>query len=156
MARRKKPKKHLVLPDSVYNDLMVAEFINQVMRRGKKTTAQKIIYGAFQEIKNKTKKEPVEIFRLAIGNVSPVLQIKPRRIGGATYQVPVEVKGEKRISLAMKWIVAAAKAKKGKPMKEKLSEELIEASENKGEAVRKKENTHRMAEANRAFAHFAW
>ena len=144
------------MPDSVYNDIMVAKFINQVMSNGKKTIAQKIVYGAFDLIKTQTKKEPVDVFKLAIQNVSPMLEVKPKRVGGATYQVPMEVKGNRRLSLAMKWMITSAKDKKGKAMRFKLADELIEASENKGNSVRKKENVHKMAEANRAFAHFAW
>jgi len=156
MATGLKFKKKVIMPDSVYNDIMVAKFINQVMTNGKKTVAQKIVYGAFDLIKNQTKKNPLEVFRLAIQNVSPVLEVKPKRVGGATYQVPMEVKGNRKLSLAMKWMINSAKDKKGKAMKFKLADELIEASENKGNSVRKKENAHKMAEANRAFAHFAW
>ena len=151
---RGKIKKRETLPDSVYDNIMVAKFINQVMRKGKKTTAIKIIYGAFDIMKEKTKKEPLDVFDLAIQNASPILEVKSKRIGGAVYQVPREVKGERRISLAMRWIIAAAKSKKGKTMKEKIAE-LIAASKNDGAAIKKKNDTHRMAEANRAFAHFA-
>jgi small subunit ribosomal protein S7 len=154
--RRKKKEKRKILPDPVYNSINVSKFINQVMRKGKKTIAKKIVYGAFEILKEKTKKEPLEIFEKAINNTSPLLEVRPRRIGGATYQVPVEVKGERRITLAMRWIIEAAKSKKGRPMKEKLAEELISAANNTGAAVKKKEDTHKMAEANRAFAHFAW
>ena len=153
---RKKIKKHPVAPDPLYNNVTVAKFINQVMRKGKKTIARKIVYGAFDIIKEKTKKEPLEIFNLALENAAPLLEVKSRRIGGATYQVPVEVKGERRLTLAMRWIIMGAKLKKGKPMKEKLAQELIDAANNTGWAVKKKTDTHRMAEANRAFAHFAW
>jgi len=156
MARNKKRNKRIILPDAVYNNVMVQKLINQVMRRGKKTIARKIVYGAFDIIKEKTKKEPLEIFEKAIKNASPLLEIKPKRVGGATYQVPREVKGDRQMTLAMRWIIQAAKSKKGKAMKEKLAEELILASNNEGSAVRKREDTHRMAEANRAFAHFAW
>ncbi len=152
---RGKIKKRKILPDSVYDNIIVAQFINQVMRKGKKTIAIKIIYGAFDIMKEKTKKEPLDVFDLAIQNASPLLEVKSKRIGGAVYQVPREVKGERRISLAMRWIIAAAKSKKGKTMKEKLAEELIAASKNEGSAIKKKNDTHRMAEANRAFAHFA-
>jgi len=156
MAKRKKIKKREILPDLVYNNVKVAKFINQIMRRGKKTIARKIVYRAFDFIKEKTKKDPLEIFEKAIENASPLLEVKPKRVGGATYQVPREVRGDRRMTLAMRWIIKAAKSKKGKSMKEKLAEELISASENEGAAVKKKEDTHRMAEANRAFAHFAW
>lgn len=156
MARQKKRKKHSISPDPLYNSVIVSKFINQIMRRGKKTIAQKIVYRTFEIIKEKTKKDPLEVFDLAIQNASPLLEVKPKRVGGATYQVPREVRGERRITLAMRWIISAAKSKKGKPMREKLAEELILASRNEGAAIKKKEDTHRMAEANRAFAHFAW
>ena len=152
---KKKIKKN-IQPDPIYNNVTVAKFINQVMRRGKKTIARKIVYGAFSIIKEKTKKEPLEVFEQALRNASPLLEVKPKRIGGATYQVPREVKRERRVTLAMRWLIKATKSRKGKPTREKLAEELIEASENRGAAVKKKEDTHRMAEANRAFAHFAW
>jgi len=156
MARSKKKNKRIILPDSVYNNVTVQKLINQIMRRGKKTIARKIVYGAFDIIKGKTKKEPLEVFEKAINNTSPLLEIKPKRVGGATYQVPREVRGDRQTTLAMRWIIQAAKNKKGKPMREKLAEELILSSNNEGSAVKKKEDTHRMAEANRAFAHFAW
>lgn len=154
--RGKKIAKRIIQPDSVYDSAMLAKFINQIMRRGKKNTAQKIVYGAFAIIKEKTKKEPLEIFELALKNASPVLEVKPKRIGGATYQVPTEVRTDRKITLATRWLIQAAKHKKGKPMKEKLAEELLNAANNTGSAIKKKEDTHRMAEANRAFAHFAW
>ena len=155
MAKQRK-KKHIIPPDPIYNNVTVAKFINQVMKGGKKTIARKIIYQAFDIIKEKTKKDPLEIFEQALANAAPLLEVKPKRIGGATYQVPREVKRERRLTLAMRWIIRAAKTSKGKAMKEKLAEELIEAANNTGWAVKKKEDTHRMAEANRAFAHFAW
>ncbi len=154
--RGKKITKRIIQPDSVYDSAMLAKFINQIMRRGKKNAAQKIVYGAFDIIKEKTKKEPLEIFELALKNASPVLEVKPKRIGGATYQVPTEVRTDRKITLATRWLIQAAKKKKGKPMKEKLAEELLNAANNTGSAIKKKEDTHRMAEANRAFAHFAW
>jgi len=154
--RGKKKTKRIIPPDPVYDNTTVSKFINQVMRRGKKTIAKKIVYGAFDIVKEKTKKEPTEIFELALSNASPLLEVRPKRIGGATYQVPVEVRGDRRLTLSMRWIIGAAKSKKGKPMKEKLAEELINAANNTGVAIKKKEDTHRMAEANRAFAHFAW
>ncbi|HOS87959.1 MAG TPA: 30S ribosomal protein S7 [Candidatus Pacearchaeota archaeon] len=155
MAKKEFQKK-VISPDPVYNDITVAKFVNQIMTRGKKTVAQKIVYDCFNIIKEKTNQDPLDVFRLAIQNVSPILEVKPKRVGGATYQVPMEVKGNRKLSLAMKWIIDAARSKKGKAMREKLADELIEAAENKGAAVRKKENMHKMAEANRAFAHFAW
>ena len=156
MSTGLKYKKKVILPDTVYNDIIVAKFINQIMTNGKKTVAQKIVYGSFDIIKEQTKKDPLEVFKLAIQNVSPVLEVKPKRVGGATYQVPMEVKGNRKLSLAMKWIIVSSRNKKGKAMKFKLAEELIDASENKGNSVKKKENIHKMAEANRAFAHFAF
>jgi len=152
---RRSYKKHKIAPDSVYNSVVVSQFINKVMQGGKKTVAQKIVYGAFDIIKEKTKKEPMEVFNLAIENASPVLEVKPKRIGGATYQVPMEVRGERKLALAIKWILDGARSKKGKAMAEKLSEELMAAANNEGNAMKKKADTHRMAEANKAFAHFA-
>jgi small subunit ribosomal protein S7 len=151
-----KTRKIEIQPDPLYSDIMVAKFINHILRQGKKIVAQKIVYGSFDIIKENTKRDPLEVFRTAIQNVSPLLEVKPKRVGGATYQVPTEIKGDRRLSIAMKWIIGAAKAKKGKKMAEHLAQELTEASENKGEAVRKKENAHRMADANRAFAHFSF
>jgi len=152
---RRPYKKRNILPDRVYNDVGVAKFINKVMRKGKKTLAQKIVYSAFEIVKQKTNKDPLEIFKQAIENASPLLEVRPKRIGGAVYQVPIEVRGERRVSLAMRWIILAAKNRKGKPMSEKLAEELINAANNQGEAVKKRNDVHRMAEANKAFAHFA-
>jgi small subunit ribosomal protein S7 len=152
----KKIKKHLIAPDPVYSNITVARFINQIMRKGKKTIARKIVYFAFDIIKEKTKKDPIEVFETALRNAAPMLEVKPKRVGGATYQVPVEVKGERKMTLAMRWIILGAKSRKGKPMREKLAAELIDAANNTGWAVKKKLDTHRMAEANRAFAHFAW
>ncbi len=156
MSRGKKIKRREILPDPLYSNVTVAKFINQVMRKGKKTIARKIVYGAFDILKEKTKKEPLEVFEQALKNASPLLEVKSKRIGGATYQIPREVKGERKLTLAMRWMIKAANSKKGKPMKEKLCQELIDASKNTGAAVKKKEDTHRMAEANRAFAHFRW
>lgn len=155
MARRKKREKRNIIPDPTYNSVTVAKFINQVMKKGKKTIARKIVYGAFDIIKEKNKREPMEIFDLALKNAGPILEVKPKRIGGATYQVPREVRGERKLALAFRWIIQAAKSKKGRPMKEKLAEELMNASNNTGVAIKKKEDTHRMAKANRAFARFA-
>ena len=153
---RKKTEKRIISPDPLYNNTEVSKFINQIMRKGKKTIARKIVYGAFDNIKKKIQKEPLEIFDLAIKNASPLLEVKPKRVGGATYQVPREVKGDRKITLAMRWIIQATKSRKGRPMQEKLAEELISAANNEGAAVKKKQDTHRMAEANRAFAHFSW
>lgn len=152
----KKFTRHPIAPDPVYNDVVVSKLINRVMKKGKKTVATKIVYGAFDIVKEKTKKEPMEVFDSAIRNAAPSIEVKPKRIGGATYQVPVEVKGDRKLALAMRWMIEGANSKKGKPMAEKLAAEIIDAANNAGTAVRKKENTHKMAEANRAFAHFAW
>ena len=149
-------KKHPILPDPKFNSETVSKFINQVMRKGKKTIARKIVYDAFEIIKEKTKKEPLEVFETALENVSPRVEVKSKRVGGATYQVPVEVKGNRKMALAMRWILMGAKSKKGKAMREKLAAELMDAANNTGWAIKKKTDTHRMAEANRAFAHFAW
>jgi len=151
-----KYKKHPVLPDSKYDSEVVAKFINQVMRKGKKTVARKIVYGALEIVAEKTKKDPIEVFETAMENVSPKIEVKSKRVGGATYQVPIEVKGGRKMALAMGWIITGAKNKKGSPMREKLAAELMDAANNTGWAVKKKADTHRMAEANRAFAHFAW
>jgi small subunit ribosomal protein S7 len=156
MARRKKIKKKIVEPDLVYNNDNVSKLINYVMRKGKKTIARKIIYGAFDILKEKTKKDPIEVFNSAIRNTSPVLEVRPKRVGGATYQIPMEVRGDRKLALSLRWMIKAAKQKKGKPMKERLADELLNAANNTGWAVKKREDTHRMAEANRAFAHFRW
>jgi small subunit ribosomal protein S7 len=152
----KKISKRMTNPDPLYSSVTVEKFINCVMKKGKKTIARKNVYGAFEILKEKMQKEPIEVFDLAIKNASPLLEVKPKRIGGATYQVPREVKGDRKLTLAIRWMLQAARAKKGQPFKEKLAEEIINAANNTGFAVRKKEDTHRMAEANRAFAHFAW
>lgn len=155
--RRKKKIKRDINPDPKYNNSLVAKFINHLMKQGKKSVAQRVLYNSFEIIKKSSKsKDPLEVFDQAIKNVSPLVEVKSRRIGGAHYQVPREVRGERKTTLAIRWIIQAAKAKKGKPMAQKLAEELIEASQNTGAAVKKKQDTHRIAEANKAFAHFAW
>ncbi len=155
--RRKKSIAREIAPDSRYNDVRLAKFINNVMKGGKKSIAQQIVYGALEIVKSKTKTEnPLELFNKAMDNAAPVVEVKSRRVGGANYQVPYEVRGKRREALAVRWIIDAANSKKGKPMAEKLAQEFIDASNNQGEAIRKKENMHRMAEANKAFAHFAW
>ncbi|MCH7604777.1 30S ribosomal protein S7 [Patescibacteria group bacterium] len=148
-------KKHVITPDLTYNNVVVAKFINQVMRKGKKSTARKVVYDAFDIVKTKTKKEPLEVFEKALENVAPMIMVRSRRVGGATYQIPTEVRGDRRVSLGMRWIITAARSKKGKPMREKLAEELMDAYKQEGAAYKKREDTYRMAEANRAFAHFA-
>jgi small subunit ribosomal protein S7 len=155
--RRKKKVKRTIIPDPKYNNSLVAKFINHLMKGGKKSVAQKVLYDAFEILEKTTKgKDPLEIFDQAIKNVSPFVEVKSRRIGGAHYQVPREVRGERRITLAMRWLIQVTKAKKGKPMAQKLAAELLDASKNMGAAVKKKQDIHRMAEANKAFAHFAW
>lgn len=156
MSRKKKAKKRILEPDFIYNNVTVSKLINYVMRKGKKSIARKIVYGAFDILKEKTKKDPVEVFETAIKNASPVLEVKAKRVGGATYQIPREVRGERKLTLALRWIIRAAKSKKGKAMKIKLAEEILNAANNTGFAVKRREDMHRMAEANRAFAHFSW
>ncbi len=154
--RRKRKFQREIEPDSKYSNAMVAKFINYVMKDGKKSTAQGVVYRTFDLIEKKHQQDPLVIFDTAIKNVGPALEIKSRRIGGATYQVPREVRGDRKLALAFRWILLAARGKKGKPMHEKLAEELILATKNEGSAIKKKLDTHRMAEANKAFAHFSW
>jgi len=154
--RSKQATKRKIAPDPKYNSVVIAKFINQLMRRGKKSVAQTIIYKCFNIIKEKTNKNPLEVFELAIKNTSPILEVVSRRIGGANYQIPIEVKSDRRLALAMRWIIGSAQEMKGKPMREKLAQELIDASNKQGNAIKKREDIHRMAEANKAFAHFAY
>jgi small subunit ribosomal protein S7 len=151
-----KKKKIPILPDPIYDSVVIAKFINQIMERGKKTVAERIVHEAFDEIKIKTKRDPVEVFEQAMQNASPSLEVRSKRVGGATYQVPVPVGKERKLTLAMRWIIGEARKRKGENMGKKLAKELMEASENTGKAIKKKNDVHRMAEANRAFAHFAW
>jgi small subunit ribosomal protein S7 len=154
--RRRRSEIRETIPDPLYNDLMVTRLINSIMWDGKKAVAQKVVYGAFDVIKEKTGKEPLEVFRKAMENIQPIVEVKPRRVGGATYQVPVEVTERRKASLGIRWLIKASRSKKGRPMKMRLSEEILAAYENTGGAVKKREDTHKMAEANRAFAHFKW
>jgi len=156
MSRRNKPQKRTPLPDPVYNSVDVAKFINRLMRRGKKSIAEKIFYNALDIVKERTQQESIEIFQKALKNVIPLVEVKARRIGGSTYQVPIEVRPERGISLGSNWIIEIAKSKTGKPMNEKLAAELIMASNGEGAAVKKREDTHKMAEANKAFAHYRY
>lgn len=153
MSRKKIAKKE-ISPDPVYDNVTIAKIINQIMKKGKKTAAKKIVYGALDIIKEKTQKDPIEVFEIALNNARPLLEVRSQRIGGATYQVPKPVVKERGLALAVRWLLESARKKKGQPMKVKLAEELIAAANNSGVAVKKKEDTHRMAEANRAFAHF--
>jgi small subunit ribosomal protein S7 len=154
--RRKLKTKPKLAADSQYDSEKVAKFINYSMLEGKKVTARKVVYGAFDVIKEQTKTEPLEVFEAALKNTGPMMEVRSRRVGGANYQVPREVRPERRQFLSMKWIIDAARNKKGKPMHEKLAEEIIAASKGEGEAIKKRETMHKMAEANKAFAHFAW
>ena len=155
--RRKVKNRNIVQPDFIYNSQKLEKFINCIMWSGKKETSRKVMYSAFDIIKEKTgNPNPLEIFDLAIKNAGPATEVRSKRVGGANYQVPVEVRPERRLALAMRWIRDAARGGKGKPMHIKLADELISASKNEGSAIKKKEDTHRMAEANKAFAHFAW
>ena len=155
--RREIRNRHEVRPDLVYNSLKVEKLTNYIMKQGKKSTSRKVVNAAFEIIKQKAKTDnPLEIFETALKNTAPVMEVRSRRVGGANYQVPVEVRPERRQSLSLRWIIDAARSKKGKPMSEKLADEIIAASKNEGDAAKKRENTHKMAEANKAFAHFAW
>lgn len=155
MRRRRAPKRK-INADPIYSDLVVAKMINMVMIQGKKSVAEGIVYGAFDIIGKKIGKEPLEVFKQAVDNVRPLLETKSRRVGGATYQVPVSVPPERGVSLAMRWIRNYARDRKGKPMKIKLAEEIIDSFNKTGTSIKKKEDTHKMAESNRAFAHYRW
>jgi len=154
--RRTKPEKRETPGDFRYDNALVTGMINRLMQRGKKSTATRIVYDAFALIEERAKREPVEVFEQAVRNTSPVLEVKPRRVGGATYQVPVEVAPDRRISLSMRWLLSAARARGGRTMAEKLAAELMDAANGDGAAIKRREETHRMAEANRAFAHYRW
>jgi small subunit ribosomal protein S7 len=156
MPRRREVPKRKILPDPKYSDRMVAKFCNVVMRDGKKSTAEHIVYGAFDVIGNRYKEDPIEVFRKAVDTVKPKVEVKSRRVGGATYQVPVEVRPERRIALAMRWLVDYSRDRGEKTMVERLAAELKEAAEGRGNAVKKREDVHKMAEANKAFAHYRW
>jgi small subunit ribosomal protein S7 len=156
MPRRYRPPKRKIAPEVRYNSVMVAQFINKLMRGGKKSTAARIMYDALDIVQDRAKRPPLEVVEEAVRNVSPVLEVKPRRVGGSTYQIPVEVPPHRQVSLAMRWLLAAARNRPGKSMAEKLADELMDAARGTGTAVKKREDTHRMAEANRAFAHYKW
>jgi len=156
MPRRARAIRREILPDAKYSNETVARLINKVMKWGKKSLAEKIVYGALQIIGQQGAKEPVTVLEQAVRNVTPQLEVKPRRVGGATYQVPIEVRPERGLSLALRWLVASARARGGKSMVEKLAAELGDASQGQGVTIKKREDTHRMAEANRAFAHYRW
>jgi small subunit ribosomal protein S7 len=154
--RRRRAQKRLIDPDPRYGDLLVAKFINIVMECGKKSTAERIVYEALDIVKEKTAKEPLEVFRAALDNVRPLLETKSRRVGGATYQVPVSVSEDRGYSLALRWIRSYSRDRKGKPMHEKLAQEIIDGFNKTGPSIKKREDMHKMAEANRAFAHYRW
>jgi len=156
MPRRREVPKRRIQPDPKYGDRMVARFTNVIMRDGKKSTAEQIVHGAFDLIENKTRNDPLAMFRRALDNVRPRIEVKSRRVGGATYQVPVEVRPERATSLAMRWLVVSARSRDGKSMRDRLANELIDAANERGEAVKKREDTHRMADANKAFSHYRW
>ena len=154
MPRRAKVSKRILLPDAKYNSELVSKFINKVMQRGKKGTAERIMYDALDIIQQRTGRYPIEVFEVALQNATPLLEVKPRRVGGATYQVPVQIEGPRRQSLAIRWILQSGRTRNGKSMEEKLASELIDAANNTGATIKRREDTHRMAEANRAFAHY--
>jgi small subunit ribosomal protein S7 len=156
MSRRHKAEKREVIPDAKFGDLVVAKFMNSVMYDGKKSIAEQIVYGALEIVETKLKSDPLAVFKQALENVAPAIEVRSRRVGGATYQVPVEVRFERRQALAIRWLITAARARNDKTMVDRLSAELIDASNNRGNAVKKREDTHRMAEANRAFSHYRW
>ena len=156
MPRRREVPKRQILPDPKFKDKLVSKFTNTIMYDGKKATAEGILYGAFDVIGERFKEDPIEVFRKALDNVKPKLEVKSRRVGGATYQVPVEVRPERRVALAMRWLVAYARDRGEKTMRERLAGEFVDASQGRGNAVKKKDDTHKMAEANKAFAHYRW
>ena len=156
MPRRREVPKRQVQPDALYNSGLVSKFINVVMKRGKKNTAETAVYRAFDKLRERTQEDPLKIFKKAVDNVKPSLEVKSRRVGGSNYQVPVEVRHERRTSLSLRWLVSYARARPEKGMIEKLAAELMDAAKKRGGAIKKKEDTHRMAEANKAFAHYRW
>jgi small subunit ribosomal protein S7 len=156
MSRRHRAEKRDIIPDPKYGDSVITKFMNSIMKDGMKSTAERIVYGAFDEIENKAKQDPVGLFHQALENVMPQIEVRSRRVGGATYQVPVEVRVDRRQALAIRWIISAARARNEKTMIGRLSGELLDAANSRGAAVKKREDTHKMAEANRAFSHYRW
>jgi small subunit ribosomal protein S7 len=156
MSRRHRAERRETLPDPKFGNVKITRFMNSIMRQGKKSVAESIVYGALDKIESKIKQNPLQAFEQALDNVSPSIEVRSRRVGGATYQVPVEVRPERRQTLAIRWIIEAARERNEKTMVDKLSSELLDASNNRGNAVKKREDTHRMAEANRAFSHYRW
>ena len=156
MSRRHRAEKREILPDPKFGNVVITKFMNSIMYEGKKSVAENIVYGAFDIIESRTKNPPIEVFKQALENVAPAIEVRSRRVGGATYQVPVEVRHERRQALAIRWLIQAARGRNDKTMVERLSGELMDAANNRGNAVKKREDTHRMAEANRAFSHYRW
>jgi small subunit ribosomal protein S7 len=156
MSRRHRAERREVNPDPKFNDLVVSKFMNSIMRQGKKSVAERIVYGALDKMQAKAKSNPIQLFHQALENVMPAVEVRSRRVGGATYQVPVEVRNERRQALAIRWLIAAARSRNENTMEERLSGELLDAANNRGTAVKKREDTHKMAEANRAFSHYRW
>jgi len=156
MSRRHRAEKRDIIPDPKFGDSVLSKFMNSVMVHGKKSAAERIVYGALDQVEGKTKQNPVELFHQALENVMPALEVRSRRVGGATYQIPVEVRVDRRQALAIRWIIAAARSRNENTMIERLSNELLDAANNRGTAVKKREDTHRMAEANKAFSHYRW
>ena len=156
MPRRRRAQKRKILPDPKYKDLIVAKFINGLIKKKKKSTAEKIFYAAMDLVENRAKKDPLDVFKKAMDNVAPILEVKSRRVGGATYQVPVEVRADRRQALAIRWLVGYSRKRSERTMAERLANELVAAYKNEGASVKKREDTHKMAEANKAFAHFRW
>jgi small subunit ribosomal protein S7 len=156
MSRRHKAERREVNPDPKFGDLVVSKFMNSIMKEGKKSVAENIVYGAMDRMQSRAKSDPIQLFHSALENVMPAVEVRSRRVGGATYQVPVEVRPERRQALAIRWLIAAARSRNENTMEERLSGELLDAANNRGTAVKKREDTHRMAEANRAFSHYRW
>ena len=156
MSRRHKAEKREVNPDPKFGDLVVSKFMNSIMKQGKKSVAENIVYGAIERMQSRAKSDPIQLFHSALENVMPAVEVRSRRVGGATYQVPVEVRPERRQALAIRWLITAARARNENTMEERLSGELLDAANNRGTAVKKREDTHKMAEANRAFSHYRW
>jgi small subunit ribosomal protein S7 len=156
MSRRHRAERREVNPDPKFNDLVISKFMNSIMRQGKKSVAERIVYGALDRMQSRAKSDPIQMFHSALENVMPAVEVRSRRVGGATYQVPVEVRNERRQALAIRWLITAARGRNEKTMEERLSGELLDAANNRGTAVKKREDTHKMAEANRAFSHYRW
>jgi small subunit ribosomal protein S7 len=156
MSRRHRAEKREVNPDPKFNDLVVSKFMNSIMKQGKKSVAERIVYGALDRMQSKARSNPIQLFHQALENVMPAVEVRSRRVGGATYQVPVEVRSERRQALAIRWLITAARSRNENTMEERLSAELLDAANNRGTAVKKREDTHKMAEANRAFSHYRW